>query len=243
MQTITPIMPNEEPVASGLYLYFLNEQPAGVTEAWGIYQQPDGSFRTRVERDARSTFGVTLLLEAESRTTWAPDNISRFVAQQYDERNAATRDVRAEYVFDAKTVAVARAINGRAVAAERIALPEKVVVSPLMRIFLGPVIRQVWRQGSGQPVPVLVPSLEKTLDPETLLRPLFDQRRATLLDEEELSLDGHLWRARRFQYLSRHYDASSQFWLDERGVLLRYLFPQSPTQRWDTRLTEYQRFD
>lgn len=243
MRTITSITPKDELVARGLYTYYLNEQPAGVTEAWSVHRLPDGSYCARVERDARAAFGVTILLEAESQTPFAPESIRRFVVRQRNEQNIATRDVRAEYVFDAKIVTVARAINGRALDEEKIALSSDTVVSPLMRVFLGPVILQVWRRGGGQPVPVLTPSLEKMLDPETLLRPLFDQRQATFLGEEELSLTDRVCRARRFQYLSHHYDASSQFWLDEHGVLLRYLFPQSPTQRWDTRLTEYQRFD
>jgi hypothetical protein len=243
MQTITSITPRDELVASGLYTYYLNERPAGVTEAWSVHRSPGGSYCARVERDARAAFGVTILLEVESQAPFAPESVRRFVVWQYNEQNIATQDARAEYVFDAQSVTVARAINGHALAEERITLPSGTVISPLMRVFLGPVILRVWRQGGGQPVPVLTPSLEKTLDPQTLLRPSLDQRQARFLGEEELSLTDRVCRARRFQYLSRHYDASSQFWLDERGVLLRYLFPQSPTQRWDTQLTVYQRFD
>jgi hypothetical protein len=241
MQTITSIAADETLVASGNYAYFLNDQPTGVTEPWCIHHLSDGSYCTRVERDARAAFGTTILVEAHSQTPFASDSLQRFVVQQYNERNAATADVRAEYIFNSQAVTVTRTINGHAVADETIALPDNTVVSPLMRVFLGPVILQVWQRGGGQPVPVLVPSLEQILNPAMLLRPLFDARQAALLGTEEIELAGQSIVARRFQYLSNHYDTDSQFWLDEHGVLLRYFFPQSPTQSWDTRLVNYQR--
>ena len=245
MQTITPIAAEEKLLASGVYVYFLNDQPTGVTEPWSIHRWPDGSYCTRVERDARAAFGTIILVEAFSHTPLATDGLQRFVVKQFNANHAATNDVSAAYSFAdqmcALAVTVARSVNGQALPREELSLPENAVVSPLMRVFLGPVIRQVCELGKGQPVPVLIPSLENMLDPDTLLRPQFDYRQAALLGNEDLEIDGRVWPARRFQYLSNHYDAQSQFWLDEADVLLRYRFHQSAEQVWDTRLTAYQR--
>ena len=242
MQTITPIAAEEILLASGVYIYLLNDQPTGVTEPWSLHRLPDGSYCTRGERDARAAFGTTILVEAFSHTPFATDGLQRFVVAQSNANHAATNDVRAAYSFADKTVTIARSVNGQAMASEELDLPENTVVSPLMRVFLGPVIRAVLARGAGQPVPVLVPSLEQMLDPETLLRPLFDYRQAALLGTEDIEVDGRVLPARRLQYLSKHYDANSQFWLDETDLLLRYLFHQRLTQIWDTRLTRYQRF-
>ena len=242
IQTITPIAAEETLLASGVYVYFLNDQPTGVTEPWNIHHQPDGLYCTRVERNARTAFGTTILVEAFSQTPLATDGLQRFTVEQYNANHAATSDVRAEYLFANQFVTVARSVNGQAMATEEIALPENTVVSPLMRVFLGPVIRQVLARGNGQPVPVLVPSLEQMLDPATLLRPLFDYRQAALLGNEDIEVDARLLPTQRFQYLSNHYDAQSQFWLDETNMLLRYRFHQSPEQIWDTRLTAYRWF-
>jgi hypothetical protein len=242
MQTITPIVADEMLLASGVYVYFLNEQPAGVTEPWSIHRLPDGSYCTRGERDARAAFGTTILVEAFSQTPLATDDLQRFTVAQFNANHAATGEVRAEYLFSGKTVTVTRSVNGQAMKTETLDLPENTVVSPLMRVFLGPVIRQVLARGNGQAVPVLVPSLEQMPDPDTLLRPLFDARQAAFPGTEDIELDGRRLPARRFQYLSNHYDAQSQFWLDDEDVLLRYRFVQSAEQVWDTRLTAYQRF-
>jgi hypothetical protein len=242
MKTITPIVADETLLASGVYVYFLNEQPTGVTEPWSIHRLPDSSYCTRVERDARAAFGMTILVEAFSRTWLATDDLQRFTVAQSNANHAATSEGRAEYLFSNKTVIVTRSVNSQVMPSEELSLPENTVVSPLMRVFLGPVIRQVLAHGKGQPVPVLVPSLEQMLDPETLLRPLFDARQAAMLGAENVEVDGRLLPARRYQYLSKHYDAESQFWLDENDLLLRYRFVQSSEQVWDTRLTTYRQF-
>jgi hypothetical protein len=242
MQNITSIAADETLVASGVYVYFLNEQPTGVTESWSIHRLPDDSYCTRAERDARAAFGTTIRVEAFSQTPLATDDLQRFTVTQYNANHAATSDVRAEYLFANQTAIVTRSVNGQVMPSEELSLPANTVVSPLMRVFLGPVIRQVLAHGNGQPVPVLVPSLEQMLDPETLLRPLFDFRQAALLGTEDIEVDGRWLPARRFQYLSNHYDAESQFWLDETDLLLRYRFVQSSEQIWDTRLTTYRQF-
>jgi hypothetical protein len=242
MQNKTSIAADETLVASGNYVYSLNEQPAGVTEPWSIHRLPDGSYCTRAERDARAAFGTTIRVEAFSQTPLATDDLQRFTVTQCNANHAATSDVRAEYLFTNQTVIITRSVNGQVMPSEELSLPKNTVVSPLMRVFLGPVIRQVLARGKGQSVPVLVPSLEQMLDPDTLLRPLFDSRQAAVLGAEDVEVDGRLLSARRYQYLSNHYDAESQFWLDENDLLLRYRFVQSSEQVWDTRLTTYRQF-
>jgi hypothetical protein len=110
------------------------------------------------------------------------------------------------------------------------------VISPLMRIFLGPAIRQVAERGQGGPIPVLVPYLENPRDTARLLGPAFDTRQASLQGEETIVLHGRGVRAERWRYLGNRYDEQSQFWLDADGLLLRYRFQQAADLVWEAKL-------
>jgi hypothetical protein len=212
MRYVTPPGAGETLVAAGVYEYFLNGQPAGVREPWTVHRRADGSQITRVERDA-AAYGTTILVEA------APSRCEIRLT------TAHGPEVHAVYEFAARECSVARVVNGGARPVENVAWPDGAVFYPLMRVFLGAVILRVAARESA---PVVVPSIENPTDAENLLRPNVEERRAELVGVEKT--------ARRYRFLTRHYDDKSAFWLNEQGLLVRYRFHQSDAQVWETTL-------
>jgi hypothetical protein len=229
MLCITQPASDERPLDNGLYEYFVRDEPAGAREEWSRHRRADGLLVTRCHRDAQS-FNTTLLVETLSEEPFADLRFRR--CEIYLKNKEA--ETRAVYEFAGSRAIVTRTVNGETTAASETELPENTVVSPLMRVFLGPAIRRIAANRTA--TPVLVPFLEDPKDAEKLLLPTFDQRRATCLGPEQITFGGHSHAAHRYQYLGKQYDDQSTFWLDENGLLLRYLFKQNNGQVWDTRL-------
>ena len=103
--------------------------------------------------------------------------------------------------------------------------PPASVLSPLLRVFQGPAIAALI--GAGGHGTVIVPALDPDVV-DTLLSPTVQTRNAAELEPGPL---------RRCSYEGGNYDDAAEFWLDESDRLVRYLFPQSPTQLWEVTLT------
>jgi hypothetical protein len=232
MQLLISIPDRASPQAQGVYEYARNGEPAGVREAWRVDALPGGALLVQVERDAR-VFGTTILLAALCDAPLAALSFRRVEILLTNEQGSGMRAV---YEFAGPSVAVTRTLDAGAPQHETIALPDGVVISPLMRLFLGPTIRRVAERGQGGPVPVLVPYLENPQDTDRLLRPTFDARRACLQGEEAIPLHGRTINAERWQYIGERYDEQSEFWLDADDLLLRYRFQQSADTVWQVEL-------
>ena len=105
------------------------------------------------------------------------------------------------------------------------------LLSPLMRIYTGPVISRLLEYG-GQGT-VIVPAIGDPDDVNALLRPHFSQRQARVLESRiELITGDTTVYCKLCEYTGDQYATGSQFWLGLDEVLLRYQWRQSPDLLW-----------
>lgn len=117
----------------------------------------------------------------------------------------------------------ARRLHGWGVEVERVRAGKRLVEQkqvtgrfeafPLMRIFMGRVIRQIEALG-GQGIQIVVPWIFDPKNEEMFLSAHVDVRSAK-------RLDGDL-----YQYVGENYDETAKFWVDARGVLTGYEWKQ-----------------
>ena len=72
---------------------------------------------------------------------------------------------------------------------------------------------------------VVVPDIQTSSKIEDFLKPTFDERTAELISSNE--------NLRIFYYLSKHYDETSEFHINQNGLLTYYKFIQSEQQTWE----------
>ncbi len=202
---------------SGLYHYYLNGNPTGVTESFEIECSPDGSKITNSQRDA-TPFKTTIAIQTRQINGRFQNCKVNFVKDE--------TKIEAIYEFAERSFYILRKINDEVAQAETLDLPKNCIFFPLMRVFQGQTILQVADyQGVTN---VLVPDLQTTTKIEQILQPTFDERSAKLL-----ATNNNL---RIFNYLSKHYDENSEFHLDENGLLIYYKFVQNNQNIWEVHL-------
>jgi hypothetical protein len=100
-------------------------------------------------------------------------------------------------------------------------VPGHALLSPLMRVFLGPTLRQVSASSTAM---VIVPDIRTPNDSATVLFPLLEMRSARRLGYEAIDLGDGPVQAARYEYLGAHYDADAAFWVGPDGLLMRYMW-------------------
>jgi hypothetical protein len=213
--------------ARGRYAYWLNGEPLDMAETWAIYAEADGGRRIWSERVAPA-FGAHIEVEAWERA----GRIAQVEVQWQNSNPKAVSTAHAKYTIDESTITVSRTIHG-AEQHEQLSAPPKLVVSPLMRIFQGPVIRQVAAVGHSQPVPVFVPWIIDPTDAGRLLTAHIDYRSAQAVGNP-VGLDGRA--AQPYHYRGGNYDDTAEFFIGEDDRLLRYTFRESAEKVWDVYL-------
>ena len=208
----------------GVYHYFLNDEPMPIKESWQRRQQSPGEWWVSSSREAA---GVEIAVEASVVDAL----VSAFVVIWRSEGS----ELRAEYTLMADRVRVQRGRSGSAMQSFDISFSSEApspLLSPLMRIFAGPLIAELLdRGGVGQ---VVVPDIVDHEKAETLLSPLISQRSARILQPDAaLTSNKAQIPCRVCEYLGDQYGAGTQFWLDENDLLLRYRWQQSPRKLWD----------
>lgn len=220
------------------YKYFLNNQPTGISEKFGVRNLPGGLTQTICERNT-SIHGTMIYADAKRRG----ELFEKFEIRITNEKNPETADVRAVYRFSGNNLHFTRERNDETVDDEIIALPENCLVFPLMRCFQGRTILQVAEKRTA--VSVLVPDIQNPNDAGNLLRPIFDMRSAEFLGREQIGF----WKkdsgdedtivareANLYRYISKHYDDNSRFWINDEGLLIAYRFQPAKEQIWDVYL-------
>jgi len=121
-------------------------------------------------------------------------------------------------------------LEGRSLAAD--VVPQ---LSPLMRIYTGPVIARLLDQGGeGE---VVVPFIGNPQATDELLRPHLSTRRARVIEESVLlEGEGGVFPCRVCEYTGDQYAPGTHFYLDEDNRLLRYQWQQDAATHWDVRL-------
>ncbi len=202
---------------SGIYNYFLNGEPTGIIETFEVKILPDGSSVTTSSRNA-TPYNTTITVKTISKK-------NKFyvckIAYQKDENK-----MDANYEFSETSFKVLRKFNGEIVQDEIFDLPKDASLFPLMRCFQGQTILQVTKNECF--TTVIVPDIQPSTDFENLLKPTFDERTAKLIFEKDNLCV--------YNYLSKHYDDNSEFYLDENGLLVYYKFVQNESQTWEIRL-------
>lgn len=177
----------------GSYIYTLNGHPTEIVETFEI----DGK-RICSERVA---YGTKMTVRAELER----DHVMRFDVQY-------GVDASAHYAIHAWGVEVERVRKGKRLVEQK-QVAGRFVAFPLMRIFMGRVIRQIESLG-GQDIQIVAPWIFDPNNEELFLSPHVDVRSAK-------RLDGDL-----YQYVGENYDETARFWIDERDVLTRYEWKQ-----------------
>ena len=216
----------------GTYLYFLNENPTGITEEFSVETEPSGEIATLSIRDA-SDFGTKISVRSIQQSEAFKSADIRFEQKRDD----GAIDVRAVYEFSTNGLLFSRRINGEKTDDDTVDFPSHYIFFPLMRCFQGEAILRV--ASSGQFSNVLVPSIEDPGNTDSLLKPTFDERTANFIEQEAVTIDGRAVDTSAYQYISKHYSENSKFWIDDNGVLVRYVFNQSEDQVWSVQISDY----
>ena len=215
--------------SSGTYEYLCNGEASGVSETWDI--QTFGN-EHQIECVRKATpVGVTLRTRSLSRD----GDFQRCMLLWQQQRNDYTLEVSADYCFDGTGLTI-YAHNGT----REVELREEgrdFLFSPLMRIYNGAVIAGLLESdGQGQ---VLVPWIKSADQPDKLLRPEFSQRQARLVGESEMTVAGTKLSCKEYDYSGGEYQPGTRFWIDERGVMLRYSWQQDEKSHWEISLSDY----
>lgn len=211
----------------GVYHYLLNGEPTAIVEQWQRHRQPSGECLINSSRRAP---GVSIEVDAWTERgqvrrfdiLWAPDR---------------GEPVSAGYRLDEGVLRVRRRAGmappeeHELTAGAGAAAP---LLSPLMRVFAGPVIVSLI-DGGGRGT-VVVPCIDEPAGPERLLQPQVSERSARVLESGVELEDGAGERCRLCEYRSDRYGPGTRFWLGEDDMLVRYQWQQSPTRQWDIRL-------
>jgi hypothetical protein len=209
---------------SGVYHYLLNGQATQIREHWQRHRQSTGEW---LVTSGRSAPGVNI--DVEARMT--EGLVTQFeVLWQADDRP----ERRAHYTQQDDAVEVVRT-EGTLTERELVSLGSSkatALLSPLMRIYAGPLITRLLAMG-GQGA-VVLPFIADPADEERLLRPQVSQRQARVLEKDvELSLGGADFRCRVCEYSGDQYAVGTRFWLAEDDLLVRYQWQQAQDQQWD----------
>lgn len=231
MPVIHPVNQQEQWLAEGCYQYYRNDQLMPVVEPWTIHRLPDGRLVTRSERDS-STFGNRLRVHSISSAS----GIDEFEVEWLRLSDNATEKLSALYRIEQGSIEVTRSGVLGETEVLSAPLPAGCVISPLMRIYTGSVIRQLLKAGRSQ---VLVPWIRDPNNLDRLLEPLFSEREARFQEEGAVAVGEELFSAQRFEYYGGEYEPGTLFWLDDKDVLLRYRWQQDEDTVWDTRLSYY----
>ncbi|MEH6591364.1 MAG: hypothetical protein V7746_13980 [Halioglobus sp.] len=220
------------PVSSGCYRYLLDGKDTGIDERWQRQVSADGVVTTNSTRVAP---GIKIAVRAQGTAS----QINAFDVE-WTREGAAT--LLAAYSFDGRDVLVSRSCAEQgmeqAVEQQRVVSTQDVapLLSPLMRIFAGPVIARLLADGGcGQ---VVLPFIG---DPEArnqLLWPVLSERRAVRLPQadEILLVGSREIPARCCEYMGDQYADGTRFWLGSDDDLLRYCWQQPGVGEWDVRL-------
>lgn len=206
---------------SGTYTYLRNGEPSGITETFEV--SGDG---TQVRSKRTSPDGATI--SAEVRIS---DETNGQVRLSIEGGELPT--VQAMYMLTIGQLRVRHMADGNYEDSE-VDPGGDAVLSPLLRVFQGPAIAATILSGEAT---VVVPALDPG-DPESLLTPSIQTRRAERLGVEAPDPSSEHPGLRHCRYVGGNYDDDAEFWLDDRDRLVRYHFPESDGTLWEVGLTE-----
>jgi hypothetical protein len=228
VRLISPVAIDEVFQASGVYLYYRDEQLLDISEAWTLHRTAQGCLVTRVERNAPA-FGALVLVEA--RQPEYASEIEQIEVHWWNNAPGAVHVAAASYRLQDGVIDCLRWVGSSEIMRESALTPPTLVVSPLMRIFLGPVLRKVAEMGEAT---VFVPWLHDPMDADKLLAIDLERRTARALERTMIEVEGVEHATTCYSYHSRDAEDDARFWVNDAGVLVRYVWNE-----WDIRLAEF----
>jgi hypothetical protein len=214
----------------GCYQYLCNGTATDIEESWALVRT-DRHTEIVASRVAPST-GTRL--EVRSRQTGNVFTTCELsLHRQHDGANETTS---AHYRFNQGELSVAWQQGNQQKQRREPAF--KAIFSPLMRIYTGPVIRQLAERGATD---VCVPWIRDPNQREQLLLPQFSERQARSLGPVETEVDGQPCTSEVFEYSGGEYQPGTHFRVDNQDVLLRYSWQQDADTCWEVNLRDYQR--
>lgn len=226
----------------GCYRYLLNGQLQAISEPWVKALSPDGQSLIHSARFIESLDTALLVTQQQQLPLPSTQNQSA-QAGFYSEirwRQAGQADISVLYQFcqHERQLQLTR-VDDTGLSNSQFHKPEPFLYFPLLRVFSGPVIRQLALCG---PLPTLVPDINNPANRALLLHPTESLRSAHLQAEERIELDGQTYQAQRYRYQSERYQPQDEaaFWTDNKGLLLKYDWQQNPEQFWQVELDAHQ---
>ncbi len=215
---------DEQPLDSGVYEYQINGTLTDIREPWRRDRHPDKGVVTRARRHSEQ-HGFALEVahwarpdgECTAQLSWRAGEVL----------------VQADYRLGSE-LRVNRSVDGQAL--EETRLPDDgALFFPLMRVFAGGLIAQLFGAGGGR---VLVPAIDRPAEPDTLFVPQFSERRVELLEGQAPEIDG----CRCYRYSGGQYgEAGARYWLDKSGLMQHYRWQAIAEHEWRVSLEDYRR--
>lgn len=210
---------------SGVYRYELNGEPQDIIEHWRSETQPDGGL---LINSTRIVPGLELQVEAVA----VQGEVSRCELRWLAPTQPA---LIAQYHFEDGGLVVSRTDGDASKVRRQLAIDmihPAPLLSPLLRVFAGPLITRLLKDGGRGSV--VVPFIGDPTAREELLLPRISERSARVLESQsELTLAGARFTCRCCEYQGDQYGPGTRFWLGEDDLLLRYRWEQSPQQHWN----------
>ncbi len=212
---------------SGAYQYLLNGELTDIRESWSCEAAGEGEFLVSSERSAGD-----VVLQVRARIRDGHVLCCDVVWQSGDEHPIAS-----EFLLQDGGLQVKRKQGSAAVEVTQLAAPAEGIflLSPLMRVYTGPVIARLLEAGGKGTV--VVPAIGKPEQTDTLLRPQVSERTAVILEADcTVDLGEGAQSCRLCEYIGDQYQQGTHFWLRSDDLLLRYTWRQTPELEWDVRL-------
>ena len=230
-----PLSESSELVAEGAYRYSCDGHVFGVKEPWYVHRC-DGNLQIRSERWLPDS-GLRIQVFGELVSEGARQGLCDKFEVRWQEGEDKGFNCVANYQLSGDQLRTRRhdSLTEAAIATQVINLDA--VAFPLLRIFLGPTVLHLLKQGGeGQ---YIVPCITDPNQINELLIPLLSQRQAQHLNTEDLIVDGVCWPdVRCCDYRGEQYQAGSKFWFSREGILLKYSWQQDD-KTWDVQLQNF----
>lgn len=208
----------------GSYHYYLNGSAQDINETWFIESDNDGRV---VVHSQRCTVGGTVSLNV----------IAVYRTQRITAVHACYRSpdsqTRASYRVAPQCI-TARLIHDGVSSREVLRPRPPYFMFPLMRVFTGDLLLQL--AGEPEGADILVPNIEANATTAERLRLSTSVRKVEEVNCEWPTGMSQPRPMRCFMYSGGNYKTPGYFWVDNRGLLVRYCWQQSASEHWDVRL-------
>jgi hypothetical protein len=198
--------------SAGRYDYYLNDVLQPISETWQCFKNSRGDLVTDSAREAGQ-------LRLRSRAIAAGEGFKQVLVEW-----RADDTIQALYKLT-EQCCYWQINGGDELEFNLIAAP----IYPLMRVYTGPVMKQLARAGGTT---IIVPDIRLDIPPRKKLRPYTTERRSGFLGQDEISIQAQQVSCERWSFIGDQYLSDSRFYLDAGGNLLCYSWLQAEGQMW-----------